>query len=534
MPANTGLTKLQRKVDNIEQMIREATVIDVTQSPVQNKQTRADGWYNALAGFGKSFDKSNKTYFGSFYFMDRNQLSRMYVGDGLGRKIIDCIADDMTREWVEIKLENKDDKDLLETTLKKLKVEVYFNEALKWERLFGGSIIVIGAMDGKPLDYPMLLERVQSIEWLKVVDQWDIDLPSSEWDRDPTSPTYGQILRYMCQFRVSGTGRIDRLLVHNSRVLPFYGENIPKSLVMGDQRTRYWGASVLQAVWEWVANFGGAYQGIVNILFEFIIGKYKFSNLDDMLAAGNEQVLMDRMSAIQMSKSVINAVMLGTDEDYIRDSANVSGLPDLIDRMMMMVAGVVNIPVTKLFGRSAAGMNSTGEGDIENYYSIVRGKQKTDLQPNLNKFLLLLAQVLGIEDIPTFTFNPLRQLTAKEEAELESAKAQAYLNQANGDAVYLDRQVLSPEEVALEREFITEDEFNLLRGIEPNDNNEENKLKATPGEGSAVNPKTGASEQNLLDRKTEKKPDLQAKTKSSFQQPSSAVPPVNSPGVPVY
>ena len=123
-----------------------------------------DSWYNALVGLGKSMDKSNKTFFGDFDFMDRNQLSRMYVGDGIGRRIVDIVADDMTREWIEITMEDESQKDILEGTLKKLKAEVYFNEALKWERLFGGAVIVLGAMDGNALDVPLDMNRCKSVE----------------------------------------------------------------------------------------------------------------------------------------------------------------------------------------------------------------------------------------------------------------------------------------------------------------------------------------------------------------------------------
>jgi len=416
---------------------------------------------------------------------------------------------------------------------------VYFNEALKWERLFGGSLIVLGAMDGQPLDMPMVVQRVQSIEWLKVIDMWDVDLPSSEWDRDPTSPTYGQVIRYMCQFRVSGTGRIDRILVHNTRCLPFYGENIPKSLVMGDQRTRYWGASTLQAIWEQLANMGGTMQAVTNILYEFIIGKYTFSNLAEMMAAGNEAKLINRMSAIQMSKSVINAVMLGEGEAYQRDAASVAGLADLVDRMMMLLSGVTSIPVTRLFGRSPAGMNATGESDLSTYYDMVRAKQKTDLQPNLHKFIILLAQISKFADTPSVVFNPLRQNTPKEQAEIEKLEADTYLATAQADQIYIMNQVASPEEIALQREFITEEEYNLLRGEIPDEETEEAeaKLNARPSEGSAVGPTTGAMEKNLIDRKTEKKEgqqNLKASATKAYKQQTSAVPPVNQPGSLVY
>jgi len=278
---------------------------------------------------------------------------------------------------------------------------------------------------------------------------------------------------------------------------------------------------------------GGAMQGVSNIIYEFIIGKYKFSNMAEMLAAGNEGKLVKRMQIINMSKSVINGVMLGKDEDYIRESANVGGLADLIDRIMMLLSGVTSIPVTRLFGRSPAGMNATGDSDLSTYYDMVRSKQKTDLQPNLQKFIIMLATVLKFKGTPSFKFNPLRQSTPKEQAEIEKLEADTYYVNAQADAVYITNQVLSPEEVALEREFITEEEYDLLSNEreDPATGVAEEELSVNPSEGSSLG-KPETVEKNLIDvpAKGGSKVPLEKKMKEEESQKKTAAPPVNNPG----
>ena len=48
-----------------------------------------------------------------------------------------------------------------------------------------------------------------------------------------------------------------------------------------------------------------------------------------------------------------------------------------------MLSSLTNIPQTLLFGRSPAGMNATGESDLENWYNFVERIQKLMLKPNL-------------------------------------------------------------------------------------------------------------------------------------------------------
>ena len=66
-----------------------------------------------------------------------------------------------------------------------------------------------------------------------------------------------------------------------------------------------------------------------------------------------------------------------------------TGLPDVYDRVMMDVAGAAKTPVTKLFGRSPAGMNATGESDMNNYYDYIDGLRENQLGQLWNVFFPL-------------------------------------------------------------------------------------------------------------------------------------------------
>ena len=49
-----------------------------------------------------------------------------------------------------------------------------------------------------------------------------------------------------------------------------------------------------------------------------------------------------------------------------------SGVKDIVETTFATISAVSNVPQTVLFGRSPAGENATGDGDLENWYSYVQ------------------------------------------------------------------------------------------------------------------------------------------------------------------
>jgi len=79
--------------------------------------------------------------------------------------------------------------------------------------------------------------------------------------------------------------------------------------------------------------------------------------------------------------------------------------------MMMDLSGASRIPVTKLFGRSPAGLNSTGEGDLENYADFIEQECEAKLRPIFQKFLpFICISVWGyVPQDAKIKFDPFRE-----------------------------------------------------------------------------------------------------------------------------
>lgn len=399
---------------------------------------RLDGWLNVLVGLGGKQDKTRKTQWGDFQFLTDEELSYIYAGEGFASRIIDVRANDMTREWITIE---NDDENIIMNELKRLKAKSKFNEALRWSGLYGGSVIIVGAMDSEELKNPLKINENTDIEWLYVVDKSQIEIGTSVFNNNPLDRGFGKIESYKMYI-----GPLKRLVeVHKSRVFEFKGKPAPKQISDLDNEIRYWGMSEIQGIYEKLKSYGGGFQSVENILFEFIVGKYKLKGLAEKLATGQEEEIIKRMEIVAMFKSTINAILLDAEhEDYIRDSANISGLSDILDRLMMNLSGVTGIPVTRLFGRSPAGQNATGESDLKNYYDDIAARQENSLEDPLQELVNMIAITNGLSGEFPIKFNSLFQLTEKERAEVDNKDANTY-------NIYIDQGVISSEEVRIKK-----------------------------------------------------------------------------------
>lgn len=409
--------------------------------PIQTLVSRLfkkDGWMNLLAGFGKkNTDKTKDTIYEPPTILVEAELTNLWVGDGLAAKIVSVVPGDMTRKWIDIPGDKDDD---ILTELDRLDAEEKFAEALTWARLYQGAIIVIGAEGSGDLETPMPL-KIKGISYLKVYPSSRVEIERQDFVTDQNSPFFGDVEVFRIQ---SITG--DTLRIHRTRCLVFKGVPVPADSAANiDLKMRYWGMSMLNQIWDRLKNFGAVEQGIANLMYEVVIGKYKLSNLAELLSEKDgASKVYTRMEIINASKSLINGVLLGENEEYTRDTANTTGVPDIIDRFMMILSGITGIPVTKLFGRSPAGENATGESDARNYYDMVASQQKIKLKPPLQELVNKINGYLGATKDPSIVFNSIWELTEREEAEI-------YKLNAEGDNIYNLMGAITAEEITVMR-----------------------------------------------------------------------------------
>ena len=405
----------------------------------QGRPITLDGWKSLMSGLGGSHDKTTHLSASATVYLPDIELHSMYTGDGTSATIIDVVADDMTREGWEVP---QDTDAALQKAQKALKVPQAINKALKWKRLYGGAIIVMDYANAGRLETPLNInsKKAPILRGLKVYAAPRIDLRDTDLNQDPESPYFEDVESFRIRKRLGGVD----FMVHRSRCIVLKGKEIPDIMMdTGTVAQRYWGLSELQQGYDLLKIFGAFVQGIGVLGEEFSVAKLRLSNLEQLVAEGDFTSIRKRMEIIAESKSLINAVLLGDSEEYSRDNIPFTGIPDVLDRFMMLVSGAFQIPVTKLFGRAAAGMNATGENDMRNYYDSIVSAQDQELEPVLYPILQAINMGMGSPIPPeelSVKFNPVWAPTQAEETKMRK-------DQSDTDATYIDKGVLTPDEV---------------------------------------------------------------------------------------
>lgn len=409
-----------------------------TLSARERKMLRTDGWSNILTGMGlRATDRNRHTHFRFEGQMSQNQLEAMYAAGGFAKRIVDLPAREMTREWFEI--EGDTNGDVLKA-LKKLGAKKKVEQLLKWSRLYGAALGVIIADDSPVLEEPLNENNIGRIAAIQVFDRYQVFFNWTDMYQDPVHEKFGQPeFYYVMPYH---TGQV--IKVHETRVLRFDGAEMP-------DRLRYmnlgFGFSELQMVFEALKRVGSSYSSIETILQEFVTKVLTISNLQELIESKQDDLVQQRLALMDMTAHVSNTVLLGKGEEMVKVSSTVTGIADLVDKLLQALSAVAGIPVTLLMGEAPAGLNATGDSDIRNFYDNIASQQEEKLLPQLERLIYLLMKA---KQGPTrgrvvrnwsIKFNPLWQLTDKEIAETRQIVADA-------DAIYLDRGVLKPQEVA--------------------------------------------------------------------------------------
>ncbi|QHJ76984.1 MAG: hypothetical protein [Caudoviricetes sp.] len=370
-----------------------------------------------LSGMG---DPKRDKLAGSSYdtnIFDDVQLEAMYRTAWLGRKIVDIPADDAFRKGRSWQAK-QDQITKIEDEEKRLDVIGKLLLCKKQARLWGGAAIYLGT-DDENLEEPINPEALGQggLRYLTVLSRRE--LTAGQLEDDPTSPYYNKPAYYQLQ-----TGRDQGLFIHPSRFAVQIGNPVPDPKTAG--RNSGWGDSVLQMVYEEIRKTDATSSNIATMVFEANVDVYKVPGLMEKVAsAPYRSKVLERYSLANLGKSINRALMLDKEEEFERKNMTFTGLPEILEKFLLLVAGAADIPVTRLLGQSPSGMNSTGEHDMNNYYDRVATIQSLEIDPAISVLNdCLIVSALGkLEKEIFYKWNPLKQMTEKEQAEINKSNA---------------------------------------------------------------------------------------------------------------
>ena len=353
---------------------------------------------------------------------DWQTINALYRSHWIVRRIIDVIPEDMLKNGYHILTQLSPDQ------IKKIvrcdrttRTSRRILEGLKWGRLYGGAgaLIMIEGHENQldqPLDYDMIMPG--SYKGLLVLDRWSGVTPEDKLVSDISDPEFGMPEYYT----VSSDALTVGIRVHHSRIIRFMGRPLPYLEQLAET---YWGASELEHVIDELKKRDNVSWNIAMLTFMANLRVMKMDGMSQILGTGNEQAQMQLYNTIQGMNAMMNnnsLQVLGENDSYETHQYTFGGIGETYDRFMMDVAGAAETPVTKLFGRSPAGMNATGESDMQNYYDTIEEKQEADLRPVYDKILpiMFISTLGGIPDDWDYEFNPIRRPRDDEMADLAS------------------------------------------------------------------------------------------------------------------
>ena len=428
-------------------------------------------------------------------------LAEKYQYNGLFSKIIDRPAEEALKHGIEYNISDQTLADFLDDALDRLDWEEKATTAIRWARLFGGAVIVMLLDDGRGLEEPVNWQDIRSVEELRVYERAIVQ-------PDPNCYLTGKAEYFDITSTYGGFFR-----VHRSRCLVFKNGSLPE--YAAPQQYFYWGLPEYVRIRRDLSIALHTHQSAANMIDKSVQPVYKQRGLQSTLAGpdGDDKTLK-RLLVLDASRGMMNSVAIDMDgEDYSFQTFQLSGASEILESTYSLLSAVTCIPQTILFGRSPSGENATGESDLENYYNFVEGIQKRMLKKNIRTLLKAVVQAgvydRSIAESQTIkpTFKPLWSLSEAEQATVELSKAQRAQATAQTAQLYIDMQVLQPDEVrqALARDGTLNIEdildhqpqdaqddgwAQLLEGLEPNDNPIPDAAGQLPEQGGIMNPET--------------------------------------------
>ncbi len=415
----------------MEQKIFDAAEKAVTPSKAQKT---TDGFRNVamklgIAAPGDEGSEDNLLSAGHYLFnlltRNRIQLEAAYRGSWVVGKSVDCVAEDMTRAGVTITTNDGAEKlQDFKAQMSRLQIWSCIKDATAWGRLYGGCIGVF-QIDGQDMATPLDPETIDKDQFLgiAVYDRWQLNpvlqnvIPSGP---DIGLPAYYDIVlgsNLNDPGQVPGgsdttTQASGRVRVHHSRCFRMGGFKLPFFQAITEMM---WEESIVERLWDRLIEFDTTNSATAGLVGRANLRTVGIDNLREILAAGGEEeeALIEQfeyMRKFQMNEGI---TLLDKLDTFMSTAYSFAGLSDVMLQFAQQVSAAVEIPLTRFFGQSPAGLNSTGEGDMRNYYEMINAKQEAKLRNPVELIIKILWRSTFGESIPkdlTFVFTSLYQL----------------------------------------------------------------------------------------------------------------------------
>ncbi|HGN1344033.1 TPA: DUF1073 domain-containing protein [Pseudomonas aeruginosa] len=364
-----------------------------------------------------------------------NELMALYDGSWVAKKYVNKTAEDMLK--LPRELSGDIDSALIQSikdTETNLKVYQVLNDALTWSSLLGDTLIVaITDCDDESIVSSLNLDDEDIVKFL-VLRKGEYT-PDSNVITDIASPHFGEPIVYQIDIGDK------QLKFHHTRC-----HRIKLGKHSLKDRAKF-GTSDLQTPYKDIKIFDTAVLSTGDTIQEANVDVLFIPGMNNQIASGEEDKVRKYLTVMKKGKSSTGILAIDAGDSnaqgrYEQKTAQFAGLSDVITKMMSVLAGALDRPITVLFGQSASGFNS-GEEDNKSYYETINGLQEARLRPLQDFIDQFILDKLSISDELKYDYPSIDSIN---EAEL-ATRFTAY---STGFTSMLQNSVIDEETVLRE------------------------------------------------------------------------------------
>jgi len=404
---------------------------------------RGDSFENMVSGLGTSRDLTTQSTVSRRSPQSCSALTALYRFDGYTKRFIDVVPDQATRKgWkVVSKSEEGEEPDqvLMSEEDKRLNINENVGDALRWARLYGGSVILIVNED-EDLSEPMDRDNPGEILNLAVFDRREISALS--WNDDLSSPNFREVESWQLSPSMSGGSGFVGGEVHRSRVIYFPGSKLPPSVRVENMG---FDDSVVEAAYDQLRNKNVLDSQMARLSHDARTRVLKLRGLDTKGLSDARDALLKRAKLIAQTINLTGVLLLLEGETFESSVDNVAGWAQLDDKSRQALSAVTAIPQSILFGDSPSGLNTDGASGRNNFGDVIAAIQNHLLRRRLEElYTILMNGPEGSQAVWALEFNPFFEVTEQETATLKKTYAET-------DQIYINTGVIGPDDVARSR-----------------------------------------------------------------------------------
>lgn len=333
---------------------------------------------------------------------------------------------------------------------KKFKINQNMREFITMGRVFGVRIAMFEVESNDPDYYklPFNIDGVKAasykgisqIDPYWVLAQLDSDAASNPASRHFYEPTWWKI----------GTR-----LIHRTHLIIYRNGWLPDIL----KPVYYWGGiPTTQLMYEAIYN---ACRSSTELPALLMTKRTDVMSVDTAKATAQPNKFKAVMDFFVYFRDNFGVKVIDHDDKFERFDTTLTDADQVTMTLYQIVAAAAQVPVAKLLGTTPKGFNSTGEYEEASYHESLKSIQSNHLTPLLERHHQLLMKSYiepkyGISFDTTVNWKPLDEMTAKEQAEVNTLKAQT-------GATLIQSGAVSPED---ERKRVSAEPDSGYTGIE--------------------------------------------------------------------